>query len=206
MPRGVRIVLLTSVLLAACGGSRAPSPAPTAAAAAPETRRLVVMRAQGDRMTAATPAAAARWQAAMERSTSEGKCFRRDMPEPGVESHTLQSTNPDGSGSSTTVILDATGRVVRYSDARGIPRVVITDTSLTPTQRDSAVRAQLGEGPRTVITVDYITGMASANNRDSDPSGAPSTVQGSAALFDTLPNMGPPRAHIAAVRARCAVK
>ncbi len=202
MPHAVRFVLVTSALLSACGGSRPPSAA-TAPTAERDTRRVLVLRSEGERLTATTPEAAARWRAAIDLPADEGRCIRRAMPEPGVESRTLQTTNPDGSNTTTTMITDATGRVVRYSEARGTPRVVIMDNGLTPAQRDSAVRAQLGNGPRTLISVDYITGMASANNRDVEPSGAPSTVQGSAELFDTLPNMGPPSARIAVIRARC---
>jgi hypothetical protein len=205
MPHAVRFVLVTSALLSACGGSRPPSAA-TAPTAEQDTRRVLVLRSEGERLTATTPEAAARWRAAINLPTGDGPCTRRQMPEPGVTAYTLQSTNPDGSTNATTLIVDATGRAVRYSEARGTPRVIIRDTGLTPAQRDSAVRAQLADGPRTIITVDYITGQATANNRDGDASGAPTAVQGSAALFDTLPNLGPPSARKAVVRALCGVK
>lgn len=206
MPHAVRIVLVASALLSACGGSRPPSAA-TAPTAEQDTRRVLVVRTESERLTATTPEAAARWRAAIELSENTGAaCIRRQMPEPGVNAYTLQTTNADGSNNATTLVVDATGRVVQYSDARGTPRVRIRETNLTPAQRDSAARAQLGEGPRTLITLDYITGMASASNRDSDPSGGPSAVRGSTALFDTLPNLGPPSARMAATRARCNVK
>lgn len=210
MPHAVRIALITSVLLtsgqlSACGGSRAASTA-SSPMAEQNARRLLVVRSEGERLMATTPEAAARWRAAIDLPAGEEQCAQRTMPEPGVASHSLHSTNPDGSNNSTTILTDASGRVVRYSEARGTPRVVIMDNGLTPAQRDSAVRAQLGNGPRTLITVDYVTGIASASNRDSDPAGAPATVQGSAALFDTLPNMGPPSARLAMMRARCNVR
>lgn len=203
-PTLIARVLLTSTLLAACAGSRTPSTA-AAPVSEPDASPLVVMRVQGEQRLASTPAAAARWRAAIELPTDTGRCTRRQMPEPGVTAYTLQTANADGSSNATTLVVDATGRVVQYSDARGTPRVSIRETNLTAAQRDSAVRAQLGDGPRTLITLNYITGMANANNRDDDPSGGPSAVQGSAALFDTLPNMGPPSARIAATRARCNV-
>jgi hypothetical protein len=204
-PTLIASVLVATVLLAACAGSRTPS---TAAAPASEQdpARLLVMRVQGEQRMATTPAAAAGWRAAIELATDEGRCTRRPMQEPGVIAYTLQTTNPDESNNATTLIVDATGRVVRYSDARGTPRVIIRETGLTPAQRDSAVRVQLTDGPRTVISVDYITGMATANNRGGDASGMAAAVQGSAALFDTLPNMGPPSARIAVIRARCGAK
>jgi len=195
-------VVVSALLAAGCGGSRAPATT-TSTPAPPTASRLLVVRSEAAGAVGTTPDAIARWRPAIDQPTREGQCVRRAMPEPGVQALTLPSTNADGSSNTVTVMVDAGGRVVRYSDARGLPRVVITDTSLTPTQRDSAVSAQLGDGPRTIISLDYITGDANATNRDVVP-GQPTAIRGSAAQFDTLPAMGPPQARIAAVRAKCA--
>lgn len=201
------------LLVTACGGARGapdatPAPSPVAtpdvvdAPAAPSTRVLLIPQTS-PRPAMVSDEAAAAWRASTPAPAIEGTCTARRMPEPGVQSYTLSSRNDDGSTNSSTVFVDGTGKVLRYSEARGLPRVTIEATDLSPAQRDSAVRAQLGAGPRTVITLDYVTGEATAIDTDA-PRDQPAGIRGSAASFDTLPNMGPPRARSAAVLARCA--
>lgn len=216
-PLAIALLPALALLVTACGGARGapgatPAPPPAAtrddtrdvvdAPAAPSTR-VLMMPQTSPRPALVSDDAAAAWRASTPASAIEGTCTARRMPEPGVLSYTLSSRNDDGSTNSSTVFVDGTGKVLRYSEARGLPRVTIEATGLSPAQRDSAVRAQLGAGPRTVITLDYVTGEATAIDTD-PPSGQPAGVRGSAASFDTLPNMGPPRARSAALLARCA--
>lgn len=213
MPRRARHAAPASILLAsglvcssllagACGASRTPATT-RAQTTGPSEARLLMVASESSGAVGTTPEAIARWRPSIDLPASEGRCVRRAMPEPGVQALTVPSTNADGSSNTTTVMVDAANRVIRYSDARGTPRVLITDSTLTPTQRDSAVRAQLGDGPRTIIALDYITGSANATNRELVP-GALASVRGSTAQFDTLPAMGPPSERTIAILARCA--
>lgn len=220
--RARRLFTVTVALAAAaCGGSRArpataesASTGPTAAgstattdrdAAATADRassRVLVSTRSSSSIRNATPERAAAWRASMPAPDGQGECVRRELPQPSVVAHTVRSSNADSTSNTITIFVDGGGRILRYSEARGTPRVVITGPALSPAQRDSAVRAQLGAGPRTIISLDYVTGEASVTNTDAS-NGAATGLRGSAALFDTLPNMGPPRDMAAAVLARC---
>jgi TonB family protein len=63
----------------------------------------------------------------------------------------------------TMVTVDSTGRVVRYSDSRGLRRP-LSISSFTLEQRDSAARAARAEYRATSILVDFGSGVAVAMN------------------------------------------
>jgi hypothetical protein len=174
-----------------------------AAGEAASDRRIVMPRSSAGFRTVSAEQAAA-WQPSMPAPPTGGECMPEEMPEPGVSRYSLFSRNPDSSTNMTSVLVDGSGKALRYSEARGVPRVLIMDTGLSPAARDSAVRAQIGMGPRTVITLDYVTGDATAINADAAPDAGATGVRGRTAAFDTLPAMGPPRARVAAVLAACA--
>jgi hypothetical protein len=190
----------------ACGGARGPvASEPSESAALPTTqseRRVLVSARRATSNRPATPAEAAAWQPQVPTPPTDGTCTQREMPQPGVVMHIMATKNADSSTNTTTVVVDGAGRVLRFSEARGVPQVVLTITNLTPAQRDSAVRAQLGAGPRTLISLDHATGEANASNLAS-PDDAPLSIHGSTALFDTPPNLGVPRDRAARVRERC---
>jgi len=100
-----------------------------------------------------------------------------------------------------TITFDSSGRVVRYNERRGVPR--LPRTGLTVTQLDSAIRAAEASTRSTTISMDYPIDQAIATNRGG---GKPTTaVLGTVRAMESLASLGPPSARLERVRKLCGV-
>jgi hypothetical protein len=101
-----------------------------------------------------------------------------------------------------TITFDSSGRVVRYSERRGVPHLPRTP-GLTAAQLDSAIRAAEATMRSTTISMDYPIDQAIATNRGG---GKPTTaVLGTVRAMESLASLGPPAARLERVRKLCGV-
>lgn len=101
-----------------------------------------------------------------------------------------------------SVTFDSSGRVVRFSDRRGVPKPLVT-TGMTPQQRDSAVRATTSVVRSTSISLDYAVDQALVMNRGA---GKPTdAIMGPVRTIEKLEKLGPPTARLERLRRLCGV-
>jgi hypothetical protein len=108
------------------------------------------------------------------------------------------------SRSIVTLSFDSVGHLVRYSETRGMPRMIeISSAGLSASQRDSAVRARITATRSTYIMLDFAVDEARAFN---EGGGRPSqSASGSVRSMESLDKLGPPVKTIAHVRRLCSV-
>jgi hypothetical protein len=101
-----------------------------------------------------------------------------------------------------SVTFDSAGRLVRYSERRGVVRFAPTP-GMTPPQIDSLVRATEAKVRSTSISMDYAIDQAVVSNRGG---GKPTeAVLGSVRAIERLDKLGPPVARMERMRKLCGV-
>jgi hypothetical protein len=101
-----------------------------------------------------------------------------------------------------SLAFDSAGHLIRFSERRGIPRMPPL-TGLTPAQRDSTVRVNSTAIRSTDISLDFALDQAMIMNRGG---GRPTdAVMGTVRSVESLPQLGPPTAHIERARRLCGV-
>jgi hypothetical protein len=101
-----------------------------------------------------------------------------------------------------SVTFDSAGRLVRYSERRGIVRFAPTP-GMTPAQIDSLVRATEAQVRSTSISMDYAIDQAVVSNRGG---GKPTeAVLATVRAIERLDKLGPPVARMERMRKLCGV-
>ena len=111
-----------------------------------------------------------------------GEC--ETFPEGPRRGVSLSFEGPAGARRKVALFLDADGKLLSYSDARG-------DLQLT------------GTGPRTIVTVGFDGNTSTAMNDHDGSAGRPGMVIGTAAEAMDLENLGTPRRMMELVKQRC---
>lgn len=193
------ITLLIAALVPACA-PRTPA-ADTTTQPNPERRRevasvMTIFSAPRD------SAALARFQPAREAAETGGECMVRSAPAPGVRILTAYFPSRTESESMVSVTVDPTGRLLRYSENRGLTRLPGLVGATTPAARDSAFAAARQRTRSTHIFLDYVTGQAIITNEGGGQ--GTEAAAGSVEQFEKLDKLGFPHQRVERVRALCA--
>lgn len=215
---GTRVVSVAAFFtIAAChtgAGSPAPAPAPPAATTA------------GDRPGAVTSGPITAVPVTREALISSGafralrgdSALRAFIPEIAAQESGGECSimRTGGSGATTalayfpakvkammqvSITFDSSGRLVRYSERRGVPEMPTKGMKLE--QLDSLVRAQEAKTRSTMVSLDYAVDQGMAMNRGGNlPVVA---VSGTVREIERLDKLGPPSARLERVRKLCGV-
>jgi len=133
---------------------------------------------------------------------SGGECstFRT----PGSSATMVTASFPTRAAAHTqaTVTFDSSGRLVRYSEVRGVAKISGA-AGMSVAQRDSAFRAAINARRSTNITLDYPVDRAIVINRGG---GRPTdAITGSVRAVESLERLGPIKARVERVRRLCGV-
>lgn len=196
------LLTLSGVVATACSSpARQAAPLDTAVPP-PATVRTRVM--VGDRFSPRTDAAAiAAFVPEIAPVDSGGEC---DITRTGGNGATVASVAfPRLANAQTrmSVTFDSSGRLVRFSERRGVMPPLRFGPEVTAAARDSAFRDAVRRVRSTTITFDYVIDQAVVMNSGG---GRPTdAVLGTVRMFESLERLGPPRAHVARLRALCGV-
>jgi hypothetical protein len=202
----VRAVIAV-LALAACQSSAPPpasGPTPTAAAAgAPPTA------SRQDRIVAVGPFRPKRGDAALAAfvpdvaaNESGGECNVQRTAGSGATIVSAAFPNRAAAAMTVTITFDSAGRLVRYSEVRGAPRVH-TPPGMSGAQIDSALTAAMNAVRTTSITLDYPIDQAVLMNRGNRrPVDA---VMGTVRAAENVERLGPVRKRLDRVRGLCGV-
>jgi len=96
------------------------------------------------------------FSARVEPEYEGGECVMiRNEPTPGVRTLVVHFPAREQPHTSVTITVDPAGKLVRYREARGMPK---------PGEDWAATQEQLRTIPRTMVSLDYVTGEAMAHN------------------------------------------
>jgi hypothetical protein len=96
------------------------------------------------------------FSARVEPEYEGGECVMiRSEPTPGVRTLVVHYPAREQPHTSVSITLDPDGKLVRYREARGMPK---------PAEDWAATQEQLRTMPRTMVSLDCVTGEAMAHN------------------------------------------
>lgn len=102
-----------------------------------------------------------------------------------------------------SLAFDSSGRLIQYSESRGIVPAVHLPPTAPRAQLDSAFRASMAASRTTNIDLNYALDQAVAVNRDGERT--TSSVIGTVRSMENLESLGNPRARMERVRKLCGV-
>lgn len=143
------LLVFTSGVLSACAGKAPPPPTPP--------QHPVVARAsEGALLMRSGSDALREFNARVEPQFEGGECVMvRNEPTPGVRTLVVHFPAREQPHTSVTITLDPAGKLVRYRETRGVPK---------PNEDWAAMQEQMRTMPRTMVSLDYVTGEAMAHN------------------------------------------
>jgi hypothetical protein len=101
-----------------------------------------------------------------------------------------------------TITFDSSGRLIRYSERRGVAKIPSTK-GMTDPQRDSTIRTVSAATRSTSISLDYAIDQAVVMNRGG---GKPTdAILGTVRAIERLDKLGPPIARVERMRRLCGV-
>ena len=210
--------VVTLLAIAAChGASSTPAPAPPAPATPPPARsgattsgNVTVVPATRDVFVAT---------GASFRPVRGDSALRAFVPEVAAQESGGECSVTRTGGSGATMVMasfpartkalmqvnitfDSSGRLVRYSERRGVPDMSATK-GVRFEQIDSLIRAQEAKTRTTSVSLDYAIDQGIAMNRGGDrPTIA---VMGTVREIERMEKLGPPTARLERVRKLCGV-
>lgn len=191
--------MLLQVFIASqgCAPRRITLPA-TAQSAADVTDVLVGVQA-----SARDSVSFARFQPDLPAPDGPFVCSGRERLSPNLR--TISATYPSIAESRATVVvmLDSTGKLVRYAERRGAPVRPHLEPGMTPEQMSAAVAAAADSARATVITLDYSRARAMIANRGGGREAESVSVPINAVV--SLDKVGKPLDRAARVLAQCDV-
>ena len=108
-----------------------------------------------------------------------------------------------GSKSRVSLAFDSSGRLIQYSESRGVVPAVHLPPTMPRAQLDSAFRASMAASRTTDISLNYALDQALAVNRDGERT--TNAVIGTVRSMENLESLGNPRARMERVRKLCGV-
>jgi hypothetical protein len=198
----VLLLLATLVVVGACASaSRTPaSTAPQASAPAD----IFVRRDGADVFSPASgPTAIHDFRPQVAAFDSAGECLLTRSGGSGATHVIAMFPSHVNARSRVTLDFDSAGRLIRYSESRGVVPAVKLPPTTPRAQLDSALRATMEASHLTTINLNYPLDQAIAMNRGGNrPTAA---VMGTVRSMESLESLGNPRARMERVRKLCGV-
>jgi hypothetical protein len=201
-------IVWTVIVMAtiACASHTSPTPVPDSGAFRVQTgveTTLVRMIPVGTINPRSGAEALAQWKADVPAVDSGGECELSRSSGSGATF--VRAMFPSARESRTTIALsfDSAGRLIRFSESRGMNVIKMPPGTTTARARDSVLAATVAANRSTTITLDLALDHGMAMNRGGN---APVTaVRGNVREMESLEQFGPPKARIARARKLCGV-
>ena len=185
-------VLALATMLACAPRSEPPAPSPAGANAAPPIPASVASTVvtTGSVLLQSGATALAEFEPTLPPVDEGGECVVGTSPVRGARQVTAWFPTRESAKAMVILTIDSTGRVIRYSERRGVPRYPELPPGATAAMRDSLMLAAQRDLTSTVVMLDYAAGRAMAHNVTRPQPG--SGITGGIEAFATADKLGRP--------------
>lgn len=200
----MRGLVLLGSFVAASACASAPRPASSTPSDGSAPADVFVRRGVSDAFSPASGEAAVHaFRPQVAAYDSAGECLITRTAGSGATRVTAMFPDRQNAKSRVSLAFDSSGRLIQYSESRGVVPPVRLPPNTPRAQLDSAFRANIESSVTTNISLNYALDQALAVNRGGS---RPSTgVIGTVRSMESLESLGNPRARMQRVRQLCGV-